>query len=108
MAAGVGTVDVLATVDARVGDTGIAEVARRRGWPVVSYPAALLAVVAVPNPSTVAGAATGTQSVAEAAALLAAGPGSVLVVPKTATVRVTVAVADDRCARGTVYGQVFS
>jgi cobalt-precorrin 5A hydrolase len=94
VAAGIGAADLVATVDTRVGDTGIAEVARRHGWPLVSYSASLLAVVDVPGPSTVVSSATGTPSVAEAAALLAAGAGATLVVPKTSTARVTVALAE--------------
>ena len=86
--------EILATVDRRAGDAGIVEAARRRGWPIVSYPASVLATVSVPHPSTVVGAAVGTVSVAEAAALLAAGSDAVLVVPKKALARVTIAVAD--------------
>lgn len=52
-----------------------------------------LAAVAVPHPSARVAAATGTPAVAEAAALLAAGTGAVLLVPKTTGEGVTVAVA---------------
>jgi cobalamin biosynthesis protein CbiG len=47
----------------------------------------------VPHPAARVAAATGTASVAEAAALLAAGPGAVLVLPKTVFPRTTVAIA---------------
>ncbi|MEV1293788.1 cobalamin biosynthesis protein [Pseudonocardia sp. NPDC049635] len=82
---------VVATLDRRAGEPGLLQaVAPRipRG-----YPAGRLAGVVVPAPSDRVAAATGTPSVAEAAALLAAGPGAVLVVPKTAGRGVTVAVA---------------
>jgi cobalt-precorrin 5A hydrolase len=50
----------------------------------------------VPNPGEAARTATGTPSVAEAAALLAAGPGAVLLLPKRARDGVTVAIAASR------------
>ena len=53
----------------------------------------------MPNPSAVVQAAVGTPSVAEAAALLHAGDGAVLVAPKQASAMATVAVAR-RSARG--------
>ena len=59
----------LATVDLKADEPGILEAAADRGWPLVTYPAELLAAVAVPNPSEVVRAAVGTPSVAEAAAL---------------------------------------
>lgn len=93
--AGPGGVDlagaVVATLDRRADEPGLCDaVAPRvpRG-----YPADALARVTVPYPSGRVAAATGTPSVAEAAALLAAGPGATLVVPKTTGDGVTVAVA---------------
>jgi cobalt-precorrin 5A hydrolase/precorrin-3B C17-methyltransferase len=47
----------------------------------------------VPNPSPLVEEETGTPSVAEAAALAAAGPDSVLIVPKTKSRRATCAIA---------------
>jgi cobalt-precorrin 5A hydrolase/precorrin-3B C17-methyltransferase len=91
-----GSVRALATVDVKTGEPGIVTVAERRGWPVVAYPAAELAGVAVPNPSEVVRAAVGTPSVAEAAALKAArdaGRHADLVAPKRASAMATVAVA---------------
>jgi cobalamin biosynthesis protein CbiG len=86
-----GAADVrLATLDARAAEPGIAAAAAGRGWALVGHPAAELAAVPVPSPSSRVAAAVGTASVAEAAALL--GGGS-LVVPKTVHGRVTVAVA---------------
>jgi cobalt-precorrin 5A hydrolase/precorrin-3B C17-methyltransferase len=52
-----------------------------------------LDAVVVPTPSDVVARAVGTHSVAEAAALAAAGPGAELVVDKVVGSRVTVAVA---------------
>jgi len=63
----------IATVDAKAEEAGILEAAAARGWPVVTYPAAVLGEVAVPNPSPVVEAAVGTASVAEAAALVQGG-----------------------------------
>jgi PPOX class probable F420-dependent enzyme len=90
----------LATVEARAGEPGLVEVARRHGWPVVAYPATELAAETVPNPSAATAAAVGTPSVAEAAALRAArdaggdaGGGVGLLVAKRAGVAVTVAIA---------------
>ncbi|QWB26460.1 cobalamin biosynthesis protein [Streptomyces koelreuteriae] len=67
----------LATVDGKAGEPGVVEAARRLGVPLVTYSAAELAEVEVPNPSDVPLAAAGTPSVAEAAAL--AGGGELLV-----------------------------
>jgi cobalt-precorrin 5A hydrolase/precorrin-3B C17-methyltransferase len=63
------------------------------GWPVTALSARELQDVAVPNPSAVTRDATGTPSVAEAAALLAAGAGAELVVTKQASAHATVAIA---------------
>ncbi|RAJ65683.1 cobalt-precorrin 5A hydrolase/precorrin-3B C17-methyltransferase [Streptomyces sp. Amel2xB2] len=72
----------LATVDAKVGEPGLLAAADRLELPLSSYPAHVLAAVEVPNSSNVTRAATGTPSVAEAAAMTAAGDGARLVVPK--------------------------
>jgi cobalt-precorrin 5A hydrolase len=80
----------LVTLDARAAEPGVVAAAARRGWPLAGVPAAELAAVTVPSPSSRVAAAVGTPSVAEAAALL--GGGS-LVVPKTVHGRVTVAVS---------------
>ncbi|WP_308287120.1 cobalamin biosynthesis protein [Actinomadura parmotrematis] len=74
----------------------IAAAARARGWDVLAYPAGTLASVPVPNPSETVRGHAGTPSVAEAAALHAAGVlggGGDLVVPKRPGGGVTVAVA---------------
>ncbi|WP_212994149.1 cobalamin biosynthesis protein [Actinoplanes auranticolor] len=83
----------LATLDRRAAEAGVRAAAQRHGWEVIGFTAAELAAVDVPHASGLVAAATGTPSVAEAAALLAAGPDAVLVLPKTAFPRATVAVA---------------
>jgi cobalt-precorrin 5A hydrolase / cobalt-factor III methyltransferase / precorrin-3B C17-methyltransferase len=85
-----GSVAALATVEAKADERGITEAARRRGWPLLTYPAARLASVPVPNPSEAALAAAGTPSVAEAAALASAAD---LVVEKRKSEMATAAVA---------------
>ncbi|MFJ6867186.1 Rv2231c family pyridoxal phosphate-dependent protein CobC [Streptomyces termitum] len=82
-----------ATVEARAAAPGIVAAARRLGVPVTGFPARVLAAVPVPHPSGTVLAAAGTASVAEAAALRAAGPGAVLLVPKRKGPRVTCAIA---------------
>ncbi|WP_143162877.1 cobalamin biosynthesis protein, partial [Couchioplanes caeruleus] len=68
-------------------------VATRRGWPLVLFAPELLAGVEVPHPSVRVAAAAGVPSVAEAAALRAAGRGAVLLLPKRVLGHVTVAIA---------------
>ncbi|MFF7634469.1 Rv2231c family pyridoxal phosphate-dependent protein CobC [Kitasatospora sp. NPDC008050] len=80
----------LATVDGRRAEPGLLGAARALGVPLVGHPAAELAAVAVPNPSARVLTATGTASVAEAAALLGGGE---LLVGKRKSGRSTVAVA---------------
>lgn len=72
----------LATVDAKADEPGIVGAAVRFGVPVRTYAAGVLAAVDVPNPSDAPLAAVGTPSVAEAAALAAAGRGGELLLPK--------------------------
>ncbi|MFE6769489.1 Rv2231c family pyridoxal phosphate-dependent protein CobC [Streptomyces fimicarius] len=80
--AGLDAADVVevATVDAKGDEPGIVGAAARLGVPVRTHPAGALAAVRVPHPSGAVGAAVGTPSVAEAAALIEADE---LVVPKT-------------------------
>ena len=63
------------------------------GLPVLVFDDERLAAVAVANPSERVAAAVSTASVAEAAALLAAGGSAVLVLPKQRRAHVTVAIA---------------
>ncbi|GAA0279063.1 hypothetical protein GCM10010302_15930 [Streptomyces polychromogenes] len=85
-----GAVTALATVDSKTPEPGIAGAAERFGVPLVGYPAEELARIAVPHPSPAVREATGTASVAEAAAL--AGGGELLV-PKRRSMAATCAVA---------------
>jgi cobalt-precorrin 5A hydrolase / precorrin-3B C17-methyltransferase len=88
------SVRCLATAEVKADEPGLLAAAAERGWPLVTFPAARLAVVPVPNPSEVVRRAVGTPSVAEAAALIE--PGSVLLAAKRASAHATVAVARAR------------
>jgi cobalt-precorrin 5A hydrolase len=92
-ALGLERLDAVATIDSRAAEPAVAALAA--GRVLRAYPAALLDTVDVPHPSPVVRRLTGTGSVAEAAALLAARElgGGELVVPKQRGRGVTVAVA---------------
>jgi cobalamin biosynthesis protein CbiG len=85
-----------ATLDERAAEPGLRALT---GSALLAYPAGLLALVDVPNPSARVAAAVGTASVAEAAALHAAGELApqgaevALVAPKLAGAGVTAAAA---------------
>ncbi|MFI5909462.1 precorrin-6y C5,15-methyltransferase (decarboxylating) subunit CbiE [Dactylosporangium sp. NPDC051541] len=83
----------LSTVDSRRALAAV--VAAEFGWEVIAFSAEELSRVRVPSPSSRVRDALGTASVAEAAALLAAGAGSaaVLLVGKRSSASVTIAVA---------------
>jgi cobalamin biosynthesis protein CbiG len=83
------SVVAVATIAAKATERAIVTL----GWPVTAFSADALGAVVVPHPSRRAREATGTPSVAEAAALLAAGDGAELVVTKRASAHATVAVA---------------
>jgi cobalt-precorrin 5A hydrolase/precorrin-3B C17-methyltransferase len=85
------SVTAVATVDAKADEAGLRELCARHGWPLVTYPAADLNGIDVPNPSDEPRKVLGTGSVAEAAALLHSG--GELVVEKTKSAMATVAVA---------------
>jgi cobalt-precorrin 5A hydrolase / precorrin-3B C17-methyltransferase len=87
----------LATIDRRTEHPAIVAAAEHLGLTVVDFSAAELDRITVPTPSEVVRQAVGTASVAEAAALGAAGTGATLVVPKLVRGRVTVALAR-RCS----------
>ena len=102
----VDAVGCVATVDRKAAEPAIVELAATLGVPLRVFPPEVLAAVPVPNPSGVVEAAVGTPSVAEAAALVAAGgpmaggpgsggprPSGVLVVEKRRSDEATVAVA---------------
>ena len=88
----------VATIDRRATEPAILAL----GMPVRTYEAAQLAAVDVPTPSAVVAEAVGTPSVAEAAALLAAGSSGVLLSPKHASRHATVAIARRAGPRGSV------
>lgn len=73
-ACGLSLADVVAvaSIDLKADEAGFAELAAAHGWLIRYYSAAELAAVPVPNPSETVRRHTGTPSVSEAAALLAA------------------------------------
>lgn len=79
----VASVRHLASVDVKADEPGLVEAAARLGVPLLTYPAAELSGVEVPNPSDQVAAAVGTPSVAEAASLLPDPGRAELVVVKT-------------------------
>jgi cobalt-precorrin 5A hydrolase len=92
-AAGGGVVVALATVDRRAAEPCMLAAAAVHGVPLRTHDAAALAAVPVPSPSAVVALHVGTPSVAEAAALLEAGPGADLVVAKRRSAHATCAIA---------------
>ncbi|WP_259374806.1 cobalamin biosynthesis protein [Aquincola tertiaricarbonis] len=79
-----GDVTGAASINLKADEAGLLALAARHGFPLRFYAPAELAAVAVPHPSEVVRRHTGTPSVSEAAALLAAGgpPGARLLVEK--------------------------
>ena len=73
----------MASIDRKSDEQAFLAIAKERGWAQQWIPAATLNATAVPNPSDAVAAEMGTASVAEAAALVAAGPGSRLLLNKT-------------------------
>ncbi|CAD6872692.1 cobalamin biosynthesis protein [Methylomonas fluvii] len=71
-----------ASIDKKNDEAAILQLAADNAWPLTFYPAERLAQVPVPNPSEVVRQYMGTPAVAEAAALLAAGPRAELLVEK--------------------------
>ena len=72
----------ISSIDAKADEPALLHLCEQRGWPLRLHNASSLAKVAVPTPSEVVKAEMGTASVAEAAALLAAGDGAPLHQPK--------------------------
>ncbi|MBW4553524.1 MAG: cobalamin biosynthesis protein [Aphanocapsa sp. GSE-SYN-MK-11-07L] len=87
------------TIDRKVNEPGLLALCRDRGWQLQFYPAEQLNQVLIPNPSSGVSQRLGTASVAEAAALLAAGTAAQLQVSKQVFrfqgQSVTVAIATD-------------
>ena len=73
----------IASIDRKGDEAALLALSQDRGWPLRLFSAAQLNAVVVPNPSATVAREMGTASVAEAAALLAAGPQAELHVPKT-------------------------
>ena len=71
-----------ASIDLKANEDGLLQAMHHFGWTIHFYDAAELAVVPVPNPSETVRKHTGTPSVSEAAALLAAGAGAQLILEK--------------------------
>jgi len=90
------SVGEVATIDIKAEEPAIVAL----GLPLRLYTAAELRAVPVPTPSVVVEDAVGTPSVAEAAALLAAGPDGELLVTKQVSAHATVAVARRARPRG--------
>jgi cobalt-precorrin 5A hydrolase/precorrin-3B C17-methyltransferase len=72
----------LASIDRKSDEPALLALAAKRGWPVRWFGAESLAAVPVPTPSAAVAQEMGTASVAEAAALLAAGPAAQLLQTK--------------------------
>lgn len=83
----------LASIDLKADETGLLDFAEHERLPLVFFSRELLNAVPAASSSDAVFRATGAYAVAEPAALLAAGPGAVLLVPKTKWPNVTVAVA---------------
>lgn len=86
----------IATIDLKANEAGIVAL----GLPMRTFPAEELNAVEVPTPSAEVAEAVGTSSVAEAAALLAAGANGQLVVTKRKSATATVAIARRGRPRG--------
>jgi len=66
-------VKAVASIDLKADELALQQLADQQGWTIHFYTAVELAQVDVPNPSETVRKHTGTPSVSEAAALLAAG-----------------------------------
>jgi cobalt-precorrin 5A hydrolase/precorrin-3B C17-methyltransferase len=93
------SIALVATIDRRAEHPAVLAL----GFAVRAFAPEALASMEVPSASAAVEAAVGTPSVAEAAALLAAGPGGELVVDKRRSARVTVAVARRLRPPGTLF-----
>ena len=69
-------VNAVASIDLKADEPALLQLAAEQGWNIRFYPAQKLAQVDVPNPSETVRKHTGTPSVSEAAALLAAQPNT--------------------------------
>jgi cobalt-precorrin 5A hydrolase len=94
-------IGLLATGEAKSGETAFAEAALRLGLPLEIVSQANLAAQQTPTRSTASLAASGVGSMAEAAALAAAGDDARLLGPRTALGPVTCAIAEAPSPQGT-------
>lgn len=103
-------VSAVASLDTRAAEPAMHAVAGRFGVPLATFPAARLEAETprLANPSAIVFAHTGCHGVAEAAAMAAAGEGSVLVCPKTKSPRATAAIAESFQSLGGVRSQADS
>ena len=93
------SVRVVATLDRKATEPALVQLCEKRGWALQGHVAAQLDAVRVPTPSDAVRAAVGTASVSEAAALVAAGAGATMILPKQVHGRVTVAVVRTAATR---------
>lgn len=84
----------IGTAELKREEAGLLAFAAEHGRELRFFGADELNAVEVPNPSRMAEEHVGIRSVSEAAALLAAGPGAVLVAEKAAAECVTAAIAE--------------
>ena len=87
-------IDCFASIDLKQDEAGLLEAAKNAGKTVRFFTAAELNRIEVPHPSLAAREKLGVNSVSEAAALLAAGPGAQLVLDKQIHSQATVAIAE--------------
>ena len=66
-------IQAVASIDLKADEPALLQLAAEQGWTIRFYTAQELATIDVPNPSETVRKHTGTPSVSEAAALLAAG-----------------------------------
>jgi len=66
-------IQAVASIDLKADEPALLQLAAEHGWTIRFYKAQELATIDVPNPSETVRKHTGTPSVSEAAALLAAG-----------------------------------
>ena len=90
------SLDALGTIVGKAEEPGLCEAARRLSLPLMACSAEDLRAVIdrIVTPSLHAEAAIGVPSVAEAAALAAAGPSARLCQPRVATAQATCAIAE--------------
>jgi len=77
-----GAVAGVASLERKKDEPALLSLCKQRQWPLKVFTAAELAAIPVPNGSPIVAKQVGTPSVAEAAALAAAGPNGQLLVPK--------------------------